>query len=105
MFTTLEATSLIARRHQGLAFFGPFNGCGTAGRQGTEATSDAELVAKTEFTSKLVPFVFHVRQLRVNISATSDECVCLSLLALPPSCFVSSPSPSSPRTPTRRPGG
>jgi transposase len=52
-----KAASCIARRHKGLAFFGPFSDCGTAGRQGTEVASDAELVAKTEFTSKLVPFV------------------------------------------------
>ena len=45
------ATSRIARRHKGLAFFGPFSDSGTIGRQGTEVASDAELIAKTEFTS------------------------------------------------------
>jgi hypothetical protein len=41
----------------GLGIFRPFSGYGTTGRQGTEVTNDAELVAKTQFTSKLVPFV------------------------------------------------
>jgi hypothetical protein len=44
-------TSLIAWCHQGLAFFGHFSGYGTAGRQGTEVASNAELIVKTEFTS------------------------------------------------------
>ena len=48
---------LIARRRQSVAFFGPFSGHGTAGPQGCEVASDAELIVKTEFTLKLVPFV------------------------------------------------
>ena len=39
-----------------MAFFGPFNSCGPAGRQGAKVASDAELVAKTELTSKLAAF-------------------------------------------------
>src|SRR5262245_1188401 len=52
-----RATSLIARRNQVLAFFGHFNGCGTAGQQGSEVASDTELIAKSELTSKLATFV------------------------------------------------
>jgi hypothetical protein len=57
MLAAPKVTGRIARRHQGLAVFGSFSSYGTAGRQGTEVASDAELVAKTEFTSNLVPFV------------------------------------------------
>jgi len=62
MLVSLKAASLLARRDHGLAFFGPVNGCGTAGQQGTEVASDAELIAKTELTSKLVPFVFRTEE-------------------------------------------
>jgi hypothetical protein len=33
-----------------VAFFGPFSGYGTAGLQGTEVASDAELIVRNEFT-------------------------------------------------------
>src|SRR3954452_16078359 len=52
-----KMTRLVAWPHQGLAFFGPFSGYDTAGRQGTEVASMAELIANPEFTLKLVPFV------------------------------------------------
>jgi hypothetical protein len=39
--TSQKVTSLIAWRHQGLPFFGPFSGCGTAGWQGSEVAGDA----------------------------------------------------------------
>jgi hypothetical protein len=37
----MKMTSLIDRRHQALAFFGPFSGCGTADLQGSEVSVDA----------------------------------------------------------------
>src|SRR5262245_43692162 len=40
----------------GLGIFRPLQRLRTASRQGKEVASDAELIANTEFTSKLVPF-------------------------------------------------
>ena len=48
--------SMVARRNQGSAVFGPVEGYGPAGRQEAEVVSDAQLIAKTEFTPKLAPF-------------------------------------------------
>jgi hypothetical protein len=56
-FVTPEVRSLLTRPHHGLALFGPFNGYGTTSPQGTAVVRDVELLAKTEFTSKLVRFV------------------------------------------------
>jgi WD40 repeat protein len=58
MLAAPKVTSLLARRHSGLAFFGPFSGCGTAGREEAQVASDAELVPTTKLTLKLVPFVY-----------------------------------------------
>ena len=56
-FATEKVKILVARHNQGLALFGPFNGCGTADGRTTEVGSDAERIAKTGLTSKPVPFV------------------------------------------------
>jgi hypothetical protein len=57
MLAAAKVTSLIARCHQGLAFFVPFSGCVTAGWQGPKSPMIRNLLILLRLRAKLVPFV------------------------------------------------